>query len=114
MFPKHRKYGNYELKGQDVTVHLGKNATVQAEYAETVMPMRRIIIFQPMAVLPLPSCPLLLRTMPRARAYGIKEDARLFDRIGLKSYYKWIGDGFSTGGDNVPTGQGADRACDDI
>ena len=30
------------------------------------------------------------------KAYGIKGDARLFDNIGLKSYYKWIGNDFAT------------------
>jgi uncharacterized repeat protein (TIGR01451 family) len=86
---------NYQLKGQDVTVHLGKNATVKAEYAETMSGAQNNYISTDGGIT---FAELSSADNSTGKAYGISQDARLFDRVGLKSYYKWIGDGFSTGG----------------
>jgi uncharacterized repeat protein (TIGR01451 family) len=93
---------NYQLKGQDVTVHLGKNATVQAEYAETSSDAQNNYISTDGGIT---FSQLASADNATGRAYGIKQDARLFDRIGLKSYYKWIDDGFSTSGTTSQQGK---------
>ena len=49
-------------------------------------------MFPPTVVLPL--LRLMLDSSVSGKAYGIKGDTRLFDNIGLKTYYKWIGNDF--------------------
>ena len=36
----------------------------------------------------------MLNSSVSGKAYGIKGDTRLFDNIGLKTYYKWVGNDF--------------------
>ena len=82
---------NYSLQGTDATLHVTEDATIKAEYAQTISQDQGSyvstdggITFSSMA----------MSNTATGKAYGIKGDARLFDNIGLKSYYKWIGADF--------------------
>ncbi|MFH0753506.1 MAG: hypothetical protein V2A70_02955 [Candidatus Omnitrophota bacterium] len=86
--------GDYELKGEDITVHLGKDATVKAEYAQTSSRGQNSYISTDGGIT---FSELGSSSDVSGKAYGIKQDARLFDRVGIKSYYKWIDAGYSTG-----------------
>ncbi len=84
---------NFEMKGTDVTAHLGPDATVKAEYAQT----------QSLGVSSYVSTDggisftqLQSGDAANGVAYGIKGDARLFNRLGVASYYKWIEDSFTS------------------
>ena len=94
--------GKYQLGGEDVTVHLAKDSTVHAEYAETVAAAQNNFISTDGGIT---FSDLSGAAGSNGKAYGITQDARLFDRVGLKSYYKWIGDGFSTGGTTSQQGK---------
>ncbi len=85
---------DYQLKGEDVTVHLGKESTVQAEYAQTASKGQNSFMSTDGGIT---FSALASSSDISGKAYGIKQDARLFDRVGLKSYYKWIDAGYSTG-----------------
>ncbi|MBF0330567.1 MAG: hypothetical protein HQL17_01415 [Candidatus Omnitrophica bacterium] len=85
---------DYQLKGQDVTVHLGQNTTVQAEYAQTSSTGQNNFISTDGGIT---FAELASSNDVTGKAYGIRQDSRLFDRVGLKSYYKWIDAGYSTG-----------------
>jgi hypothetical protein len=85
---------NYTLQGTDATLHVTKDATLKAEYARTssqesgnYVSTDGGITFSSLA---------LANNSATGIAYGIKGDARLFDNIGLKAYYKWIGPDFAT------------------
>ncbi|MCP3681749.1 MAG: DUF11 domain-containing protein [bacterium] len=84
---------NYTLRGTDMIVHLGDDITVKAEYAEsesdasgTYASVDGGITFEE------------LETPDNAsdKAYGLRADARLFGRLGVESYYKHVGKGFSS------------------
>lgn len=85
--------GDYELKGTDVTVHLGKDATIVAEAAQTESGTEGTYVSTDGG---LSYTELATADDAQGRAYGIKGDARLFDRVGLSSYYKWVDNEFST------------------
>ncbi len=85
--------GNYSLKGTDTTVYLGKDATVTGEYAQTKSQAGGTFISTDGG---LSFTELTTAHDSEGRAYGLKGDARLFNRLGLNSYYKWIDHDFST------------------
>ncbi len=93
---------NYELKGTDVTMHMGKDATVKGEYAQSLSAAGGNYISSDGGIT---FSELSVADNTQGQAYGISQDARLFDRVGLKSYYKWIGDGFSTSGTTSQQGK---------
>jgi hypothetical protein len=84
---------NYTLKGTDVTAHLGPDATVKAEIAETdstgtstYMSTDGGITFTELST----------GNLEKGTAYGLSGDARLFNRLGLSSYYKYIDNTFAS------------------
>jgi hypothetical protein len=85
--------GDYELRGSDVTVRLGKDATLVAEVAETESATEGTYVSTDGG---LSYTELATADDAQGRAYGIKGDARLFNRVGITSYYKWVDDEFST------------------
>ncbi len=84
---------DYELRGTDVTVRLSEDASVTAEYAETVSESQGTFISTDGG---LSFAELKTSEISSGSAYGIKGDARLFNRLGVSSYYKWIGNDFSS------------------
>jgi uncharacterized repeat protein (TIGR01451 family) len=85
--------GNYTLKGQDVTVRVDKNTTVKAEYAETTAQDSGTFVSTDGGIT---FTELAVGNLASGKAYGIMQDSRLFDRLGLKSYYKWIENNFAS------------------
>ncbi len=84
---------DYSLKGQDVTAHLGKATTVKFEYAETTAQDSGSFVSTDGGIT---FSELAIGNLATGKAYGIRQDTRLFDRLGLKSYYKWIENNFAT------------------
>ncbi|HLF18138.1 MAG TPA: Ig-like domain-containing protein [Candidatus Omnitrophota bacterium] len=93
---------DYVLKGTDVTLKLGPDVTVKAEYAQTESEVQGAFVstdgglnFTELA------------TAPSAEgvAYGIKGDARIFNRITTSSYYKWVDQDFSTSATTAQQGK---------
>ncbi|MBI3314622.1 MAG: DUF11 domain-containing protein [Candidatus Omnitrophica bacterium] len=84
---------NYELKGADVTVHLGPDATVKAERAQTQASGTSSFVSTDGGIT---FSTLSTGNLETGLAYGIKGDARLFGRLGLSSYYKWFDNDFAT------------------
>ncbi|MCK4946872.1 MAG: DUF11 domain-containing protein [Candidatus Aureabacteria bacterium] len=85
---------NYELRGVDATLHLGKDIKLTAEYAETKAEAERSFISTDGG---LNFIELATKEDTRGEAYGLKGEAHLFDnRLGLTGYYKRIDDNFST------------------
>ncbi len=87
--------GTYELKGEDVAVKLAKDSTVRVEYAETQSQDSPQYLSTDGGIT---FSEVTQGNDIRGRAYGIRQDARLFDRVGMASYYKWVDPGFSTSG----------------
>jgi hypothetical protein len=86
---------NYTLQGTDATVHLNENAVIKAEYAQTTSGEEGSFISTDGGI---SFTSLSVGNAATGHAYGIKGDARLFDNVGLKSYYKWIGSDFGASG----------------
>ncbi|MBF0522600.1 MAG: DUF11 domain-containing protein [Candidatus Omnitrophica bacterium] len=84
---------NYQLKGTDVTAHIGKNMTVVGEYAETQANTIGNYISTDGG---LSFNDLTTGSDTVGRAYGLKSDATLFNRLGLSAYYKWIDNNFAS------------------
>ncbi|MDP8213258.1 MAG: hypothetical protein P9X22_08240 [Candidatus Zapsychrus exili] len=84
---------NYELKGTDLTLHLGPNATIKAEYAESESGAKGTYVSTDGGI---SFTDLSSSDVSHGKAYGISSDAKLFNRLGLTSYYKWIDNGFSS------------------
>ena len=84
---------NYELKGIDVILHLGKDATLTGEYAESKSEQVGSFISTDGG---LSFTELATGDLDKGRAYGLKGEAHLFDKLGLMGYYKRIGKGFSS------------------
>ena len=84
---------NYELKGADTILHLGKDITLTGEYAESESESMGSFISTDggLSFTELPTADL-----DKGKAYGLKGEARLFDRLGLSGYYKQIQKGFSS------------------
>ncbi|MBU0534376.1 MAG: DUF11 domain-containing protein, partial [Candidatus Omnitrophica bacterium] len=84
---------DYELKGLDVTIHLGKNIAVTAEQAESKSGQAGSFISTDGG---LSFTELTNLDSDKGKAYGIKSEAYLFDKLGLTNYYKKIEGGFSS------------------
>ena len=84
---------DYELKGMDVTIHLGENITVTAEQAESESEQAGNFISTDGG---LSFTELTNLDADKGKAYGIKAEAYLFDKLGLTNYYKKIEKGFSS------------------
>ena len=85
---------NYELKGTDATIHLGKDIKLTAEYAESKSEAMGSFISTDggLSFTELPT-----GEYSKGKAYGLKGQAYLFDhKLNLSSYYKWIDNDFST------------------
>jgi hypothetical protein len=94
--------GNYELKGQDVLVHVGRDTTIKAEYAETQSQDSPSFVSTDGGIT---FAELASANSATGKAYGITQESRLFDRLGLKSYYKWIGQNFSAAASSSQQGK---------
>ncbi len=84
---------NYELKGTDATVHLGPDATIKAELATTRASGGNTYVSTDGGIT---FTDLTIGNTASGSAYGIKGDARLFDRLGLSSYYRWVSNDFAS------------------
>ncbi len=84
---------NYELKGTDTIIHLGRNAKLTAEYAQSKSEEVNNFISTDggLSFTELPTA-----DTDEGRAYGIKGEANFFGKLGLRSYYKRIEKGFSS------------------
>ncbi len=85
--------GNYQLKGEDITVHVGKDTKIKAEYAATQSQDSSSYVSTDGGIT---FSDLVVGNLSSGKAYGMSQDSRLFDRLGLKSYYKWIENNFAT------------------
>jgi len=84
---------HYSLEGTDATLHVDHDTTLKAEYAETKSQETGSYVSTDGGI---SFTSLMLDSTASGKAYGIKGDTRLFDDIGLKSYYKWVGSDFGT------------------
>ncbi|PIS33626.1 MAG: hypothetical protein COT38_04350 [Candidatus Omnitrophica bacterium CG08_land_8_20_14_0_20_41_16] len=84
---------NYELKGIDNIVHLGKNIKFTGEYAESKSEATGSFISTDGG---LSFTELATGDLDKGKAYGLKGEAYLLSRLGLTSYYKKIEKGFSS------------------
>ncbi|NLE65360.1 MAG: hypothetical protein GX606_05560, partial [Elusimicrobia bacterium] len=84
---------DYVLKGTDVTLRPDKDTTIVAEYAETSSESVGSYLSTDGG---LNFTQIQTGDATTDRAYGIKGDTKILDRVGLKAYYKWIGHDFST------------------
>ncbi|MGR3174722.1 MAG: choice-of-anchor U domain-containing protein [Candidatus Scalindua sp.] len=85
---------DYELQGVDVTVHLGKDVKLTAEYAKSRSEALSSYISTDggLSFTELPTA-----EFSKGRAYGLKSEAHLLgNKLGLTGYYKWIDNDFST------------------
>ncbi len=81
------------LKGTDALLHLGPDATIKADYAEsdsqgsgTFVSTDGGITFNELSV----------GNLETGKAYGLTGDARLFSRLGINAYYKWVENTFNS------------------
>lgn len=84
---------DYELRATDVTVHLGKLAKVIAEYAQTQSEAQNAFVSTDGG---LTFDAISIASGSNGEAFGLKGDARLFNRLTVSSYYKWFDNNFST------------------
>ncbi|MBN2483059.1 MAG: DUF11 domain-containing protein [Candidatus Omnitrophica bacterium] len=84
---------NYQLQGADIIIHLDKNSRITAEYAETKSEVVGSFISTDggLSFTELPT-----DEYSEGKAYSIKGETYLFDRLGLSGYYQWVGRNFST------------------
>ncbi|MBF0593812.1 MAG: DUF11 domain-containing protein [Candidatus Omnitrophica bacterium] len=94
--------GKYELKGQDVTVHVGKDTTVKAEVAATTAQDSGSFVSTDGGIT---FSQLMVGNLANGKAYGIRQDSRLFDRLGLNSYFKSIDNSFATAASSSQEGK---------
>ncbi|MFC1510639.1 hypothetical protein ACFL49_03160, partial [Candidatus Omnitrophota bacterium] len=92
----------YELFGTDVTVHLGKDAKVIAEYAQSKAEAEGTFVSTDGG---LTFTELSTAAGAEGRAYGIKGDASLFNRLAVSSHYKWVENDFSTSATSAQQGK---------
>ena len=85
---------SYELKAADATLHLGDSIELRGEYAESKSEAMGSFISTDGG---LSFTELATEQSARGKAYGVKASVHLFEeKLGLSSYYTWIGKGFST------------------
>ncbi len=93
---------DYQLIGTDVTVHLGKDATVVAEYAESDAEPQGTFVSTDGGIT---FTELATSDSGTGRAFGIKGNAKLFNRLGVSSFYKWVDNDFSTSATTAQQGK---------
>ncbi len=84
---------NYELRGTDTTLHLGKDIKITGEYAESESEGAGSFISTDGG---LSFTTLATGDLDKGKAYGLKAEALAFGRLGLTAYYKQIEKGFSS------------------
>jgi len=84
---------DYELKGADVKIRIGSSANLTVEYAETESEGGNNYISTDGG---LSFTELAVSNDAIGKAYGISGDARLFNKIGVEAFYKFIDNNFST------------------
>jgi hypothetical protein len=84
---------NYILKGTDTILHLGKDIKLTAEYAQSASEAVGSFISTDGG---LSFTELATEDLTEGKAYGIKGEAYLLERLRLSSYYKQIEKGFSS------------------
>ncbi|MCA9406620.1 MAG: hypothetical protein KC684_08780, partial [Candidatus Omnitrophica bacterium] len=84
---------DYTLRGTDITLHAGKDATVVAEYAESEAEVTGSFVSTDGGIT---YTEIATDEGSEGRAYGIKGDARLFNNLAIKTYYKWVENDFSS------------------
>ena len=84
---------NYELKGTDATLRLGKNIKFTGEFAQSESEEAGSFISADGG---LSFTELATGDLDKGKAYGLKAEAHLFDKLGLTSYYKQVEKGFSS------------------
>ena len=84
---------DYELTGADATVRIGKNIKLTGEYAESESQEVNTFISTD-GGLTFTQLPTL--DTDQGKAYGLKGEAKLFNIINLKGYYKRIEEDFSS------------------
>jgi len=84
---------NYTLLGTDAVIHLGKDIKFTAEFAKSESEAVGSFISTDGG---LSWAELPTGDLDKGKAYGLKSEAYLFDRLGLTSYYKRIEKGFSS------------------
>ncbi|UCG35640.1 MAG: DUF11 domain-containing protein [Candidatus Omnitrophota bacterium] len=84
---------NYELKGVDATIHIGKDIKVSAEYAQSESEEVNNFISTDggLSFTELPTA-----DSDKGKAYGLKGEAKLFKGLKLRGYYKRVEPGFSS------------------
>jgi len=92
----------YSLTGTDITVKLGEDATIVAEYAESESEIQGTFLSTDGG---LSFTELATADDAQGRAYGIKGDARLFNRLGIGTYYKWVDNDFSSSATTAQQGK---------
>lgn len=93
---------NYQLRGTDVTVKFNEDAKVVAEYAETTSGEEGSFVSTDGG---LSFSDLSTTDSQGGVAYGIKGDARLFNRLGVRAHYKWIDNDFSSSATTAQQGK---------
>ncbi len=84
---------DYGLRATDLTIHLGEDAKVVAEYAESDSEAMSVFASTDGG---LTFAELGINNDAKGKAYGISYDAKLFNRVAFHSYYKYIDSNFST------------------
>lgn len=94
--------GTYQLRGADVTIKPAVDGTIKTEYAETESEAQNVFASTDGG---LTFTELATAAGSEGRAYGISGDATLFNRLGVKSYYKWVDNNFSTSSTTAQQGK---------
>ena len=90
---ENQETSDYELRGVDVKIQVGPETTVVAEYAQSQSEAEGSFISTDGGI---SFTELGTDDAAQGKAYGIKGDARLFNRVGLAAQYKYIDNDFST------------------
>lgn len=93
---------DYKLRATDATLKLGEDASITAEYAQSAAEAQNSFVSTDGG---LSFNELSTDESARGRAYGLKGDARLFNRLGVNAYYKWIDNEFSTSATTAQQGK---------
>ena len=97
-----KESGTYQMRATDFTAHLGKDATIKAEYAETESDKEGMFISTDGG---LTFTEIETDVDAKGKAYGIKGDARLFNRFTLRGKFQHVDRGFSTSATTAQQGK---------
>jgi len=84
---------NYELKGADATIHIGKDIKISAEYAQSESEEVNNFISTDGGI---SFTELPTTDSDKGKAFGLKGEAKIFKGLRLSGYYKRIEQGFSS------------------